>query len=164
METKKINYDLVNRTRHEVKRRQQKTGKRLTRRQIKRIMILANVGLITFSGIIGGKTALALNEAKENARTEIEIDATGKNEINIENVNFKDGLKVKINGQKVDLNEITINEDIDKKIDNIIDGIGQPADVLTIVKEEYANKYNTAYGQNISSENIQIHPRNNVLY
>ena len=155
---KEIDMTLVNLTRHKIRQEEQKKGKHLTRRQRKNIMFYTSIGLYIFSGVLGGKAALALNEANESAKTEVTVDATNKNEINIKNVDFKSGLSVNIDYYKAEPNEITINENIMKNVENQIDDVASSKDVLNIAKRLYVEEYNKTHeGKNININCVELY-------
>lgn len=162
MDKKKINYDLVDKTRHEVKRRQQKTGKKFTRKQIKRIMAYV---LLSFSlgGIVGGKGTLALNAAVENKKDVREIDASGNDTVKIntfkQNLVVDDKTEVYVDGSKIDDNEKDINEQIAKTVQEEVNNLKNSDEVLDYLKDIYVDEYNNVHDQKITRENIELSKR-----
>ena len=159
---KEIDMTLVNLTRHKIRQEEQKKGKHLTKKQRRKIMFYTSIGLYIFSGVLGGKAALALNEARENAiensRTDVMVDATDKDIIVVDNVDFKSSLLVSVNKHSISPNEITINENISKSVDELVDNVEGPNDVLDIVKKLYVEEYNKTHeGKNIDINCIKLH-------
>lgn len=124
--------DITKKEKHEIIRKNAKRAK------IKTIIYAMGAGLF----ISGAKTANLLNEINERNKTEITVDADQyKNGIYINNVK-EDKNKLFVNGLKVDLEEVDLNEQIEINARAEVNNLKNSDEVLIYIKQIYADEVN----------------------
>lgn len=148
-----------NKSRQEIERIENRLSRRLTREERRKIIqknaskarrkVVVSAVIFALGGITGASTQKLLNEGK----TEVAIDAEKYTDsINIKNVT--NDREVFINGLRVELNEIDVNENIEEKVKEEINNFKTAEDVMEYTKDIYEESFLEEHGEDIEVTDI----------
>ncbi len=182
-----------NKSKEKIKEKQEKIQRELTREEKKTIIKnvakktrgrAAIISMFAIGAFSGMKTQNLLNSANEKG-IQIEKTSDGKeavvdlNEIDKVTIKGLDSLEDTENtgifveeekngflqSLKVDVNEITANENIRSEAEKEVNNLNNSDEVLAYMKEAYVKEYNEKNGTNLTIDNIELYKgRGDTLY
>lgn len=182
-----------NRSKEKIKEEQEKFQRKLSREEKRKIIRnvakrtrgrAVIISMFALGAISGMKTQNLLNSADEKG---IQIEKTSDGKEAVVDLNEIDKVTIKgledlektedtgiyveqekngfLQSLKVDVNEITANENIRSEAEKEVNNLNNSDEVLAYMKEAYVKEYNEKHGTNITVDNLELYKgRGNTLY